>query len=55
MITPIGMVHTPSDWDEIFAWINLHSPSDRPHLITAAGMSWNLAAQLIQKKETQDA
>jgi len=51
MITPIGMVHTPRDWDEIFAWINLHPQSDRPHLITAAGMSWNLASNLLESKE----
>ena len=53
MITELCMVHTPEDWDEIFAWINKHHKDDRPHLITAAGLAWNLAAQLTKEK-TQD-
>jgi len=27
-------------------WINSHNPEDRAHLVTAAGMAWNLACEL---------
>lgn len=43
MIKPIPLFHTPESWDELMEWIERHSPEDRPHLIVAAGMAWNLA------------
>ena len=42
-IKPIGLFHTPKDWDELMAWIHQHNVEDRAHLTTAAGMAWNLA------------
>jgi hypothetical protein len=55
-IKPIGLFHTPYDWDELMAWINRHHADDRAHLTTAAGMAWNLAAHITQseKKENND-
>jgi hypothetical protein len=39
-IQPIGMIHTPE-------------PSERAHLWTAAGMAWNLAAELTKLEESK--
>ena len=44
-IQPVELFHTPKDWDELMDWIKLHNPEDRPHLITAAMMAWNLACK----------
>lgn len=56
MLTEIGLFRTPEDWDEVMHWINQHNPEDRAHLVTAAAMSWNLAAKLTNpQKETEDA
>lgn len=52
-IKPMEMFNTPEDWMMIEEWIMAHSPEDRIHLWTAAGMAWNLAAALT--KETEDA
>ena len=54
MIKPIGLFYTPQDWDELMEWINRHNTSERAHIMTAAGMGYNLAAKQSQK-ETQDA
>ena len=55
MLTEIGLFHTPEDWDEVMHWINQHNPEDRAHLVTAAAMTWNLAAKLTNpQKETED-
>jgi hypothetical protein len=55
MLTEIGLFRTPEDWDEVMHWINLHNPKDRAHLVTAAAMSWNLAAKLTNpQKETEE-
>jgi hypothetical protein len=45
MLKPIGLFHTPKDWDELMAWIHLHNDEDKAHLTTAAAMAWNLAAK----------
>ncbi len=50
-IQPVGMFHTPENWDELFKWIELHNPDDRPHLLTAAIMAWNLAAKLTNTED----
>ena len=41
----IELFHTPEDWQEITDWIYKHIPFDRPHLLTAAGMAYNLAIE----------
>lgn len=51
-IRPVDLFHTPKSWDEIMKWINLHNPEDRPHLITAAMMTWNLACSLTKPRES---
>jgi len=51
MIKPVGLFHTPEDWDELMNWIHKHSPEDRAHLTTAAAMAWNLAAKLTKDGE----
>ena len=53
MIKPVGLFHTPEDWDELMAWIHRHSPEDRAHLTTAAAMAWNLAAKLTEDGESK--
>lgn len=45
-IKSIELFHTPTDWDELMAWINGHNGAERPHILTAAGMAWNLAAKV---------
>ena len=40
-----GLFHTPDSWDDLMDWIERHPPKDRPALITAAGMAWNLALE----------
>ena len=51
LIKSIGLYHTPESWDELIEWINMHHSSDRPHLLTAAGMAWNLAAKAVELVE----
>ena len=53
VIKPHNMFHTPESWDEVERWINRHSPDERIHLLTAAMMTWNLAAKTVNK-ETED-
>ena len=45
-LTPTNLFHTPENLDELMRWIERHSPEDRAHLMTAAMMTWNLAAKL---------
>ena len=45
MIHPTNAFHTPKDWDELIDWVNRHDEKDRPHLLTAAAMGWNLACK----------
>lgn len=52
-LKPLGLFNTPDSWQVIEDWIMRHAPEDRIHLWTAAGMAWNLAAELT--KETEDA
>lgn len=53
-IKPMGLFNTPESWKVIEDWIMAHPPEDRMHLWTAAGMAWNLAAELTAP-ETEDA
>ena len=48
---PIGWVHTPNDWDELMEWIDQHAKADRPHLLTAALMAYNLACKYHKENE----
>lgn len=50
-IQPVELFYTPSSWAEVMDWIERHPPSDRPHLLTAAIMTWNLAASLANSEE----
>ena len=52
-IRPIGLFATPESWNQLEDWIAAHAPSERAHLWTAAGMAWNLAAQLTQLEESK--
>ena len=52
MIKPIGLFHTPKNWDELMEWIHAHTAEEKAHLTTAAAMAWNLAAAII--KENKD-
>jgi hypothetical protein len=46
MLKPIGLFHTPKDWDELMAWIHAHNAEDKAHLTTSAAMAWNLAVRI---------
>lgn len=48
MLKPIGLFHTPKDWDELMAWIHQHNKEDKAHLTTAAAMAWNLSAKIVE-------
>ena len=54
-LTPSPMFHTPDEWKEVVDWIEAHPPEDRIHLWTAAGMTWNLAASIVNTGVTEDA
>ena len=43
-----NLFKTPKTFSEVQDWIDIHSPSERPHLITAAMMVWNLCAELTK-------
>jgi hypothetical protein len=49
-IEPIGLFNTPESWEDVMTWINSHNPEDRAHLVTAAGMAWNLACSISNTK-----
>ena len=51
-LQPVGIVHTPDNFQEVEAWINKHNKEERSHLMTAAIMTWNLACA-INKKENE--
>ena len=51
MIKPLGLFHTPENWDELMQWIYAHNSSDVVHLTTAAAMAWNLAAKLSEEDD----
>jgi len=50
---PMAMFHTPTSWDELTDWVDRHNREDRPHLIVAAAMGWNLAISLHQLTEKE--
>ena len=53
----INLFHTPMNWDELMDWVDRHASDERPHLITAAAMGWNLAVETSkseQKENTND-
>ena len=54
-LTKVGFIHTPESWDELLTWINQHHRDERPPLITAAGMGYNMAVKDSQstKESTQ--
>lgn len=45
MLKPMGIFHTPKDWDELMLWIESSASCDKTMLLTAAGMAWNLATK----------
>ena len=52
-IQPNNLFHTPQDSQELFDWINQLSGSERVIAFTASGMTWNLAAKIIQHQEEE--
>ena len=50
----LNLFHTPMSWDELMDWVDRHSRDDRPHLITAAAMGWNLAVQQSKQEDPND-
>ena len=50
----LNLFHTPIDWDELLDWVNRHSGDERPHLVTAAAMGWNLAIELHQQSDKEN-
>jgi hypothetical protein len=54
MLKPIGIFHTPKDWDELMLWIESSASCDKTMLLTAAGMAWNLAAKETRNTKEPD-
>lgn len=52
-IKPMGIFHTPHSWSDLMKWVHLHSEEDRAHIVTAVGMTWNLAAKLTDQGESK--
>ena len=52
-IKPMNLFHTPEDWDELQLWINSIASCDRIIVLTAAAMSWNLAAKLTTENNNE--
>lgn len=48
-VHPMPVFNTPDNWEELMKWIEQHPKQYRPALITAAAMSWNLAAKLTEE------
>lgn len=48
---PMGLFHTPKDWNELIDWINRHSKDTRPSLMTAAVQGWNMALTPEEEKK----
>ena len=55
-ITKMALFATPKNIEALQDWIEAHPPEERVHLWTAAGMAWNLAAELANEalKENDD-
>jgi hypothetical protein len=54
MTNPIpksNLFHTPEDWEQLFAWINSLSGSERVVATTAAMMALNLAHDLVAREK----
>ena len=49
-LKPLASFPTPKDWDELTQWIQRHNKDRWSHLLTAAGMAWNLACKLSNKE-----
>ena len=54
-IQPHGLFNTPESFEVIEEWINAHPAEDRIHLWTAAMMTWNYAAKLIEEAKAEAA
>ncbi len=48
-LTPSNMFDTPTDIEGLQDWIMRLNGSERVVAMTAAGMSWNLAAHLVER------
>ena len=51
MNKPMGIFHTPKSWAELMKWVHSHSPEERAAIVTAVGMTWNLACKEVNEKE----
>ena len=45
----IGLFNTPANWEALMAWINRHDTDSRAHVMTSAGMAWNLALETVDE------
>ena len=52
-VHPMPVFNTPDNWNELMKWIEQHPKQYRPSLITAAAMSWNLAAKLTTEDNNE--
>lgn len=50
-IKPNEFFKTPDSFGEITTWISDHPKEDRPHLLLAAMMSWNLACKVVNEND----
>ncbi len=54
-LTPSNMFDTPTDIEGLQDWIMRLNGSERAVAMVAAGMSWNLAAHLVDQAIAEDA
>lgn len=51
-LKPIGLFHTPESLDEMMAYVEKFSGSERAAAMTVAMMMWNLCAKLTNETNT---
>ena len=53
-LKPIGLFHTPESMDEMMAYVEKFSGSERAAAMTVAMMMWNLCAKLTSESNAAE-
>ena len=54
-LSPMALFDTPSSVEDLQEWIMRLSGSERSLAMTVAGMSWNLAAHIVDQELAKEA
>lgn len=49
-LKPHELFAKPKSLNSVVEWIELHDPMERPHLLTAAMMAWNVACHFAKQE-----